>query len=96
MQKAAQNMDITNSIGAACLSSQNEQLIIVHALEDYACKDYRCMTLDGIVAICDGVTAVVTFIPGCSKIFAITTASSCFYRTLRNKCKEAKGLLGCN
>lgn len=54
------------------------------------------MTFYGIVATCDGIAAVVTFIPDCSKIFAITTTSSCFCRTLRNKCKEAKDLLGYN
>ena len=94
MQKAAQTIEITTSTGDACLSGRNAAVDIAHAL--YACKDYPCMTLDGIAATCDGVAAVVAFIPGCSKIFAITTASSCFCRTLRNKCKEAKGLLGCN
>ena len=96
IQQAAQAIDITTSTSAACLSARNGAVDIAHALEDYACKDYPCMTLDGIAATCDGVAAVVAFIPGCSKIFAITTASSCFCRTLRNKCKEAKGLLRCN
>ena len=96
MQKVAQTVNITATTGAASFSTRNAAIDIAHALKDYACKDYPCMTLDGIAATCDGVAAVVSFIPGCTKTFAITTASSCFCRTLRNKCKEAKGLLGCN
>ena len=96
MQKLAQTVDIAATTGAASISTRNAAVDVAHALEDYACKDYPCMTLDGIAATCDGVAAVVSFIPGCTKIFAITTASSCFCRTLRNKCKEAKGLVGCN
>ena len=89
MQKIAQTVDIS-----ATFLKRSE-------CSHWCCSCFRrlcmpCMTLDGIAATCDGVAAVVSFIPGCTKIFAVTTASSCFCRTLRNKCKEAKGLLGPN
>ena len=72
---------------------------IAHAVEDYACKDYRCLTLDCIASGFDVIAVGVSFLPKSkttTAAFAGCTAVSKFSRTLRDKCKEIEGgLFGC-
>jgi len=79
------------------LSARNAAVDITHAVEDYACSDYKCLVLDAAATACDLTGAVAAFIPGnmTKKVFGVTTSASCFCRTLRNKCKETNAF-GCN
>jgi hypothetical protein len=83
--------------GASSISARNAAVDLTHAVEDYACSDYKCLILDTAATACDITGAVVAFIPGnaTKKVFGITTSVSCFCRTLRNKCKETNAF-GCN
>jgi len=82
--------------GLGSLSARNAAVDLAHAGEDYLCSDYKCLFLDSIAASCDVAGAICSFIPGSGKAFGIVTSTSCFCRTLRNKCKEIEGgLLGC-
>jgi hypothetical protein len=82
---------------ASSVSARNAAVDITHAVEDYACADYKCVLLDATATACDITGAVVSFIPGntTKKVFGIATSASCFCRTLRNKCKETNAF-GCN
>lgn len=82
---------------AGSISARNAAVDISHAVEDYACSDYKCLILDTVATACDITGAVVAFIPGntTKKVFGVTTSVSCFCRTLRNKCKETN-IFGCN
>jgi len=79
------------------VSARNAAVDLTHGVEDFYCSDYKCLILDTAAAACDVTGGVVAFIPGnaTKKIFGITTAVSCFCRTLRNKCKETN-VFGCN
>ena len=81
---------------AGSLSARNAAVDVTHAVEDFACSDYKCLVLDTTATICDIVGGVSAFLPGnaTKKIFGIATSSSCFCRTLRNKCKETN-VFGC-
>jgi hypothetical protein len=83
--------------GASSISARNAAVDITHAIEDYACSDYKCLILETAATACDITGAVAAFIPGniTKKVFGVTTSVSCFCRTLRNKCKETNAL-GCN
>ena len=72
------------------LSARNAAVDIIHAVEDYACSDYKCLTLDIVATAYDLTGSVYAFIPGnmTKKVFGVATSGSCFCRTLRNKCKE--------
>lgn len=82
--------------GAGSLSARNAAVDITHAVEDYACSDYKCLILDTVATACDITAAVASFVPGnmTKKVFGVTTSTSCFCRTLRNKCKETD-VFGC-
>ena len=82
--------------GASSLSARNAAIDITHAVEDYACSDYKCLILDTAATACDLTGAVVAFLPGnTTKLFGVATSTSCFCSTLRNKCKETNAF-GCN
>lgn len=83
--------------GASSISVRNAAVDITHAVEDYACSNYKCLILDTVATACDRSVAVATYIPGnmTKKVFGITTSASCFCRTLRNKCKKTNAF-GCN
>lgn len=83
--------------GASSISARNGAVDITHAVEDYACSDYKCFILDIVATGCDITGAVAAFIPGntTKKVFGVTTSASCFCRTLRNKCKKTNAF-GCN
>ena len=82
---------------ASCISARNAAVDITHAVEDYACSDYKCLILDTAATACDITGALAAFIPGnmTKKVFGVATSASCFCRTLRNKCKETN-VFGCN
>lgn len=75
-------------IAGSSLNAKNAAVYITHAVEDYACSDYKCLVLDTVATACDVTGAVVAFIPGnmTKKVYGVTTSASCFCRTLRNKC----------
>lgn len=83
--------------GASSISARNAAVDITHAIEDYACSDYKCLILDTAATACDLTGAVVAFVPGnmTKRVFGVTASVSCFCRTLRNKCKETS-VFGCN
>ncbi len=79
------------------VSARNAAVDITHAVEDYACSDYKCLVLDAAATACDFTGAVSAFLPGnmTKTVFGVATSGSCFCRTLRNKCKETNAF-GCN
>jgi hypothetical protein len=75
---------------AGSVLAKNAAVDITHAVEDYACSDYKCLVLEAAAIICDLTGAVTVFIPGnaTKKVFGITTTASFFCRTLWKKCKK--------
>ena len=78
------------------VSARNAAVDIAHVVEDYTCSDYKCLCLDAAATVCDFTGAVSAFIPGngTKKVFGVATSASCFFRTLRNKCKDTNAF-GC-
>lgn len=76
--------------------TRNAAVDIAHAVENYACSDYKCLFLDTAATICDFTGAVSAFVPRnvTKKVFGVSTSASCFCRALRNKCKETNAF-GC-
>jgi hypothetical protein len=98
MEKIGQFLDIGVTTGGSVYSARTGALNLANGLEDYACSDYKCLTLDCLACICDAAATGVAFLPktnATGAAFAGCTATSKFSRTLRNKCKEMGGLLGC-
>ena len=96
MQKIAQFMDIGMTTSGSVYSAKTAAVDIANAVEDYACSDYKCLTLDCIASCCDLGATGIAFLPKnniTGAAFAACTATSKFSRTLRNKCKS--GLFGC-
>jgi len=92
MESAAKGVNA----GLASLSARNAAIDLVHAGEDYFCSDYKCLVLDSIATGCYVAGAICAFLPSSGKVFGVVTSTSCFCRTLRNKCKEVEGgLFGC-
>ena len=89
-------LSIGTRTAGSSLSARNAAVDITHAVEDYACSDYKCLALDTVATACDLTGAVAAFIPGNmpKKVFGVATSGSCFCRTLRNKCKETN-VFGC-
>ena len=78
-------------VGSSVYSARTAAVDIANALEDYACNDYKCLTLDCIASCCDLGATGIAFLPKnniTGAAFAGCTAASKFSRTLRNKCKE--------
>lgn len=50
--------------GASSISARNAAIDITHAMEEYACSDYKCFILDTAATACDITVAVVAFVPG--------------------------------
>lgn len=99
IEKIGQFLDIGATTAGSVYSARTAAIDVAHGLEDYTCSDYRCLTLDCIACCCDIASTGISFLPKTSitgSVFAGCTATSKFSRTLRNKCKEAGGLLGCN
>ena len=98
MEKIGQFLDISATTGGSVYSARTAALDVANGIEDYACSDYKCLTLDCIACCCDIASTGIAFLPKTNitgAAFAGCTATSKFSRTLRNKCKEAGGLLGC-
>jgi hypothetical protein len=98
MEQIGQFLDIGATTGGSVYSARTAALDVANGLEDYACSDYKCLTLDCIACCCDIASTGISFLPKtkiAGKTFAACTATSKFSRTLRNKCKETGGLLGC-
>ena len=97
--KAFEKADWVVGNSSALMQKIGQFLDIANALEDYACNDYKCLTLDCIASCCDLGATGIAFLPKnniTGAAFAGCTAASKFSRTLRNKCKEINGgLLGC-
>ena len=79
------------------VSARNAAVDITHAAEDFACADYKCFALDTVATACDVTSSVAAFVPGnvSRTVFGVASSTSCFCRTLRNKCKESN-VFGCN
>jgi hypothetical protein len=98
MEKIGQFLDIGATTGGSVYSARTAAFDVANALEDYTCSDYKCLTLDCIACCCDITSTGMSFFPKTKitgAVFAGCTATSTFSRTLRNKCREAGGLLGC-
>ena len=99
MEKVTQLIDAGMTTGGAGYSAKKAAIDVAHAAEDYLCSDYKCLALDTVAAGCDLVATGVSFLPKNKVtigVFAGTTASSRFCRTLRNECKKTEGgLFGC-
>ena len=99
IQKIGQFLDIGTTTAGSAYSARTAAIDIGNALEDYACSDYKCFTLDCIASFCDVGATGIAFLPKnniTGAAFAGCTAASKFSRTLRNKCKEMEGgLFGC-
>jgi hypothetical protein len=99
MQKVVQFLDIGSTTAGSAYSARTAAIDVANALKDYACSDYKCLTLDCVASCCDFAAAGIAFLPKnnvTGAAFAGCTATSKFSRTLRNRCKEIEGgLLGC-
>lgn len=98
-ENASALMDLVTTgvrTAGSSVSARNAAVDIAHAVEDYACSDYKCLFLDTAATVCDFTGAVSAFVPGnaIKKVFGVATSASCFCRTLRNKCKETNAF-GC-
>ncbi len=98
-QKIIQFLDIGSTTAGSAYSARTAAVDVANALEDYACSDYKCLTLDCVASCCDLAATGIAFLPKnnfTGAAFAGCTATSKFSRTLRNRCKELEGgLLGC-
>lgn len=99
MERLTQFIDASMTTGGSTYSAGRAAVDAAHALEDYSCGDYPCLSLDCIASGCDLVATVVSFLPK-NKVTIVTfagcTATSQFSRTLRNECKKIQGgLFGC-
>lgn len=99
IEKMIQFMETSSTTAGSAYSARTAAIDIANALEDYACSDYKCLTLDCVASCCDVVATGIAFLPKnntTGAAFAGCTAVSKFSRTLRNRCKEAEiGLFGC-
>ena len=99
MEKVGHFLDIGSTTAGSAYSARTAAVDVANALEDYACSDYKCLTLDCVASCCDLAAAGIAFLPktnATGAAFAGCTATSKFSRTLRNRCKEMEGgLLGC-
>lgn len=99
MEKVTQLLDISATTGGSVYSARTAAIDTAHAIEDYVCTDYKCLTLDCIAACSDVIATGLAFLPKnnvTGLAFAGCTATSQFSRTLRNKCKQMEGgLFGC-
>ena len=98
LYKLGQALDITLTTGGCIFSGQSMGTDIANAVEDYTCQDYKCLTLDCFAATCDAAAFGFSLLPknnvtGC--FFAGFSGASKGARTIRDRCKEAGGLLGC-
>ena len=99
MQKIGQFLDIGATTAGSAYSAGTAAIDIANAVEDYACSDYKCLTLDCVASCCDFGATAIAFLPKnniTGAAFAACTATSKFSRTLRNKCKQIEsGVFGC-
>jgi hypothetical protein len=99
MEKLGQFLDIGTTTAGSVYSARTAAMDVANALEDYACSDYKCLTLDCVSSCCDLAAVGIAFLPKnnvTGAAFAGCTATSKFSRTLRNRCKEMEGgLFGC-
>ena len=99
MQKISQFLDIGATTAGSAYSAKTAAISIGNAVENYACSDYKCLTLDCIASCCDLGATGIAFLPKNNvngAAFAACTATSKFSRTLRDKCKQIEGgLFGC-
>ena len=99
MEKVTILLEVGATTAGSVYSARTAAIDVAHALEDYACSDYKCLTLDCIASGRDLAATTIAFLPqskATGAAFAGCTAASKFSRTLRNKCKEIKGgLFGC-
>ena len=99
MQKIGQFLEIGSTTAGSAYSARTAAIDVANAIEDYACSDYKCFTLDCVASCCDLAATGIAFLPKnnvTGAAFAGCTATSKFSRTLRNRCKETEGgLFGC-
>ena len=99
MEKIGQFLDIGATTAGSAYSARTAAINVANAVEDYACSDYKCLTLDCVASCCDVAAVGLAFLPKnnvTGAAFAGCTATSKFSRTLRNRCKEMEsGLFGC-
>lgn len=91
IEKIGQFLDIVSTTAGSAYSARTAAIDIANAVEDYACSDYKCLTLDCVASCCDLGATGIAFLPKnniTGAAFAACTATSKFSRTLRNKCKE--------
>lgn len=98
METVRQALDFSTTTVGASFSANKAAKNVANGMVDYACKDYRCLTLDCVGSCCDVTATVVAFFPKTritTVIYAGCTASSKFCQTLRDECKKSGGLPGC-
>jgi hypothetical protein len=66
-----------------------------HALEDYACKDYVCTTIDIIGSASTAVGMVLGNIPATKHLTTVTGSITVGCRTIRYYCKRYGTFWGC-
>ena len=67
----------------------------VDMIEDLACQDYVCFTVDCIGVVADGLTSLTSFIPGPNVTSVVTIPISLGCKTFRWCCKRAELPFGC-
>ena len=69
---------------------------VSHAMEDYACQDYICFTLDVIGSTASTAGIVLGNIPATKKFTAVTGSVTCVCRGVRYICKQYGLSWGCH
>ena len=98
METVKQAIDFGTTTAGAAYSAKTAAKNVANGIVDYACSDYRCLTLDCFESCCDATATVVAFFPKTrvtTVVFAGCTAGSKFAQTLRDECKKVGGLPGC-
>lgn len=98
METVIQVIDFSTTTAGASYSAKRAAKSVANGMVDYACSDYKCLTLDCFGSCCDATATVVAFFPKTrvtTLVFAGCTAGSKFAQTLRDECKKSGGLPGC-
>jgi len=78
------------------LSGTDTIVGVSHAMEDYVCKDYICLTLDVIGSTSSAAGIVLGNIPQTKSLTVVTGSITCVCRGVRYICKRYGLYWGCH
>jgi hypothetical protein len=92
----AEGAQKASTIAKTGLSGTDAIVGISHAIEDYACKDYICFTLDVIGSTSSAAGIVLGNIPQTKSFTVVTGSVTCVCRGVRYICKRYGLSWGCH